>query len=83
MSNLFNSKLQIKLLEGVRSPQDFEEFRMNLLKSNKYKLEKFLDTHIEEERGRLTRRLETRGPHHEVERRECVQWTRAEPEEGG
>ena len=51
MSTILNSKLQIKLLEGVRSPQDFEEFRMNLLKSNKYKLEKFLRTYIEEERG--------------------------------
>jgi hypothetical protein len=56
MSSIVNSKLQIKLLEGVRSPQDFEDFRSNLLKSNKFKLEKFLNTHIEEERGiKLTR----------------------------
>lgn len=61
MSNLFNSKLQIKLLEGVRSPQDFEEFRMNLLKSNKYKLEKFLDTHIEVERGSVYQASSRRG----------------------
>lgn len=53
MSNFSNSKLQIKLLEGVRTPEDFEEFRSNLLKSNKYKLDRFLSTHIEEQKGTL------------------------------
>lgn len=53
MSSILTSKLQIKLLEGIRSPEDFEEFRANLLKSNKYKLEQFVDTHIEENRGKL------------------------------
>ena len=53
MSSILSSKLQIKLLEGIRSPEDFEEFRANLLKSNKIKLEQFLDTHIEEDRGKF------------------------------
>ena len=73
MNSVTNSKLQIKLLEGVRSPQDFEDFRSNLLKSNKYKLEQFLQTHIEEERGRLIRSPQGGHPLHKTEGWEHIQ----------
>ena len=44
-----SNKIQIKLLEDVRTPKDFEDFRNNLLTQNKLKLEKFLETFIEDE----------------------------------
>lgn len=48
MTKINSSKIQIKLLEDVRSPKDFEDFRNNLLNQNKNKLESFLEIHIED-----------------------------------
>ena len=55
MASISNSKIQIKLLEGVRQPEDFERFRNNLLASNKAKLQEFLDKHIQESRGKFNK----------------------------